>query len=104
MEDQLRDLVKDSLIQEKDFADWKVPSQHRVSTPSPGEIVLFVSFVRAGICLPASAFLYRFLQYFEICLNHLTLSGVLHLSVSIHLSEAFLGIPLLSPCFVISFI
>jgi hypothetical protein len=54
--------------------------------------------------LPASAFLYRFLQYFEICLNHLTLSGVLHLSVSIHLSEAFLGIPLLSPCFVISFI
>jgi hypothetical protein len=25
IEDQLHDLVKDSLIQEKDFADWKVP-------------------------------------------------------------------------------
>jgi hypothetical protein len=26
MEDQLRDLVKDGLIQEKDFANWKIPS------------------------------------------------------------------------------
>jgi hypothetical protein len=25
MKDQLRDLVSDGLIQEKDFADWKVP-------------------------------------------------------------------------------
>jgi reverse gyrase len=24
-EEQLRDLIKDGLIQEKDFADWKVP-------------------------------------------------------------------------------
>jgi hypothetical protein len=72
MEDQLRDLVKDGLIQEKDFADWKVPSQHRIPTPGPGEIVLFISSVRAGLCLLASAFLHRFLQYFGVCLNHLT--------------------------------
>jgi hypothetical protein len=71
-EDQLRDLVKDGLIQEKDFAYWKVPGQHRVPTPGPGEIILFISFVRAGLYLPASAFLHRFLQYFRICLNHLT--------------------------------
>jgi hypothetical protein len=43
-EDQLRDLVKDGLIQEKDLIDWKVPSQHRVSGPGPGEIVLFYPF------------------------------------------------------------
>jgi hypothetical protein len=61
MEDQLRDLVKDSLIQDKDLADWKVPGQHRFPTPGPGEIVLFISFVRGGLCLPASAFLHRFL-------------------------------------------
>jgi hypothetical protein len=44
-EDQLRDLVSDDLIQEKDFADWKIPGQHRVPTPGPGEIVLFISFI-----------------------------------------------------------
>jgi hypothetical protein len=86
-------LVKDGLIQEKDLVDWKVPGQHRVPAPSPGEIVLFISFVRAGLCLPASAFLHRFLQYFGICLNHLTSNGVLHLFVFVHLCEAFLGIP-----------
>jgi hypothetical protein len=61
MEDQLRELVSDGLIQEKDFADWKIPGQHRVPTPGPGEIVLFISFVRAGLCLPTYAFLHRFL-------------------------------------------
>jgi hypothetical protein len=103
-EDQLRDLVKDGLIQEKDFVDWKVPGQHRVPTPSPGEIVLFISFVQVGLCLLASAFLHRFLQYFRICLNHLTPNGVLHLSMFVHLCEAFLEILLLSPCFIISFV
>jgi hypothetical protein len=60
-EDQLRDLVKDGLIQEKDFADCKVPSQHRVPTLGPGQIIMFISFVRAGLYLPASAFLHHFL-------------------------------------------
>jgi hypothetical protein len=92
MEDQLCDLVKDGLIQE-DFADWKVLGQHQVPTPGPGEIVLFISFVWAGLFLPASAFLHCFLQYFGICLNHFTPNGVLHLSVFVHLCEAFLGIP-----------
>jgi hypothetical protein len=44
-EDQLRDLVNDGLILEKDFADWKVLGPHGVPTPGPGEIVLFISFV-----------------------------------------------------------
>jgi hypothetical protein len=88
----LRELVSDDLIQEKDFADWKIPGQHWIPTPSPDEIVMFISFVRASLCLSASAFLYRFLQYFGICLNHLTPNGVLHLSMFVHLCEPFLGI------------
>jgi hypothetical protein len=91
-EDQLRDLVRDGLILEKDFADWKVLGQHRVPTPGPGEIVLFISFVRAGLCLPASAFLHHFLYYFGISLNHLTPNAVLHLLVFVHLYEAFISI------------
>jgi hypothetical protein len=84
-EDQLRYLVRDGLIQEKDFADWKVLGQYWVPTPGPSEIVLFISFVRAGLCLPASIFLHRLLHYFSISLNHLTPNVVLHLSVFIHL-------------------
>ncbi|XP_066315136.1 uncharacterized protein [Miscanthus floridulus] len=92
-EDQLRELVSDGLIQSKVIAEWRVPGEHRVPAPGPGEIVLFVSFVRAGLCLPASAFLHQFLGYFGVSLNHLTPNAVLHLSVFVHLCEAFLGIP-----------
>jgi hypothetical protein len=92
MEDQLHDLVKDGLIQEKNFADWKVPGQHRVPSPGPGEIILFISFVRASLCLPASAFLHRFLYYFCISLNHLTPNAILHMLVFVHLCEAFISI------------
>ena len=92
-EDQLRKLVSDDLIQGKEFADWKAVGQHRVPTLGPSEIVLFVSFIRAGLCLPASAFLHRFLSYFGISLNHLAPNVVLHLSIFVHLCETFLGIP-----------
>jgi hypothetical protein len=92
MEDQLRELVSDSLIQQKDFADWKVPSEHWVPTPNPGEIIMFISFVQTSLCLPASTFLHGFLHYFDISLNHLTPNVVLHLSVFVHLCEAFLSI------------
>ena len=92
-EDQLRELVGDGLIQSKDIAEWRAPGEHRVPAPGPGEIVLFVSFIRAGLCLPASTFLHRFLNYFGVSLNHLAPNAVLHLSVFVHLCETFLGIP-----------
>jgi len=92
-EDQLRELVSDGLIQSKDIAEWRVPGEHRVPALGPGEIVLFISFIRAGLCIPTSAFLHQFLSYFGISLNHLAPNAVLHLSIFVHLCETFLGIP-----------
>ena len=92
-EDQLRELVSDGLIQSKAIIEWRIPGEHRVPALGPGEIILFVSFIRTGLCLPASAFLHQFLNYFGICLNHLAPNAVLHLSIFVHLCEAFLGIP-----------
>ena len=92
-EDQLHELVCDGLIQSKDIAEWRAPGEHRVPALGPSEIILFVSFVRAGLCLPASAFLHRFFNYFGVTLNHLTPTVVLHLSIFVHLCETFLGIP-----------
>jgi hypothetical protein len=91
MEDQLRELVSGGLIQDQGFADRKTPGEHRVPSPSPGEI-LFVSFICARLCLPSSLFLHRFLRYFDISLNHLTPNAILHLSVFVHFCESFLRI------------
>ena len=58
IEDQLRELVSDGLIQSKGITAWRAPGEHRAPALSPGEIILFVSFIRASLCLPASAFLH----------------------------------------------
>jgi hypothetical protein len=91
-EEQLRELANEGLIQDQGLAKWRAPGEHRVPSLNPGEIVLFVSFVCAGLCLLASPFLHRFLRFFDVTLNHLTSNGVLHLSVFVHFCEAFLGI------------
>ena len=56
-EDQLRELAGDGLIQSKGIAQWRVPGELRVPALGPGEIILFVSFIHAGLCLSASAFI-----------------------------------------------
>ena len=89
-EDQLWELVSDGLIQSKDIAEWRVLGEHRVPALGPGEIVLFVSFICARLCLPTSAFLHQFLNYFGISLNHLAPNAVLHLSIFVHLCRTFL--------------
>ena len=91
----LQELADLGLIQGQDLTEWKEAGEHWVPILSPDEMVLFASFVRAGLCLPASPFLHRFLQFNSISLNHLNPNSVLYLSVFVHLCEAFIGIPLL---------
>ena len=54
---QLRELVGDGLIRSKDIAEWRALGEHRVPALGPGEIILFISFIRAGLCLPTSTFI-----------------------------------------------
>jgi hypothetical protein len=85
-------MADQGLIQEENITDWRAPDEHRVPYLNPREIVLFLSFLCAGLCLLASPFLHRFLHYFAISLNHLTPNGVLHLSIFVHFCKAFLSI------------
>lgn len=62
----LQELADLGLIQSQDLAKWKEAGEHRVPVLRLGEIIIFVSFIRAGLCLPASPFLHRFLQFNSI--------------------------------------
>jgi hypothetical protein len=72
---------------------WKEPGEHRILSLQPGEIILFVPFIRHGLNLPACPFFHGLLHYYSITLNHLNPNSFLHLSVFVHLCETFLGIP-----------
>jgi hypothetical protein len=78
---------------EQKLEEWKAPREHRIPNLEPGEIVLFVPFIKHGLGLPACPFLHGFLHYFSITLNHLPPNAILHLSIFVRLCETFLGIP-----------
>jgi len=86
-------LVAHGLIQEKFLSNYLLPGEHVIPSPSPDQSVLFIPFVRAGLCFPPSDFLLEFLGSYQIQLHHLTPNGVLLLSAFAHLCKTFIGIP-----------
>src|SRR5438105_7409871 len=64
-----------------------------VPQPRAGEIVIFTSFLTAGLASPFSEFLRYVLSYYGIHLAHLIPNSIVILSTFAHLCEIFLGIP-----------
>jgi hypothetical protein len=53
---------------------------------------MFKSFVERGLAIPVCDFLRGLLFFWGIQLHHLTPTSILHISIFVHLCEAFLGI------------
>jgi len=86
-------LVAHGLLQAKSLSNFLGPGEHEIPSPSPDQSVLFVSFVRAGLCYPPSDFLLELLESYGIQIHHLTPNGVLFLSAFAHFCEVYVGIP-----------
>ena len=56
------------------------------------EVVMFKAFIERGLAIPVCDFLHGLLLHWGIQLHHLTPNSILHLSIFVHLCEAFLGI------------
>ena len=88
----LESLVSAGLLPAKSVIQWHpVFGQDRLYENS-GEIVAFAPYFEWGLGLPCSDFFSGFLSYYRIQLHHLTSDSFVHLSVFVHLCEAFLGI------------
>ena len=57
-----------------------------------GKIIAFAPYFERGLGLPYSNFFSGLLYYYEIQLHHLTPNSFVHISIFVHLCEAFLGI------------
>ena len=68
------------------------PANFPPSTRRPGRIVIFVSFVAAGLVLPFSTFLLQVLYTFGVQLAHLSPNSVVILSIFAHFCEMFVGV------------
>lgn len=89
----LEELVRNGVLPERARGGWRPTAGESFPTPANGnELVVFADYFRRGFGLPAHPFLRKLLGYYQIRLIHLHPNSILHLSVFIHLCEAFLGI------------
>ena len=88
----LETLVLDGLLPEKSVIQWRPSLGEDRPYENTGEIVSFTPYFEWGLGLPCSNFFSRFLYYYGIQLHHFTPNSFVHLSIFVHLCEAFLGI------------
>jgi hypothetical protein len=86
-------LEKAGLIPSQSLIGWRTAPGEDFPMPSQEEVVVYQKFFVAGLGLPTSDFFRGLLHYYGLELVHLNPNSILHISVFIHLCEAFLGIP-----------
>jgi hypothetical protein len=91
-ESSLLRLVSDGLLQSQNLIHWRVPLEDQHPQENDNEIVSFLHFAERGLAFPTSSFFRGLLYFYGLELHHLNPNSVCHISIFIHLCEAFLGI------------
>ena len=88
----LGSLVSAGHLPEKSVIQWRSSLGEDRPYENTGEIVAFTSYLERGLGFPCSFFFSGLLRYYRIQLHHLTPNSFVHISIFVHLCEAFLGI------------
>ena len=91
-ESDLETLVSAGLLAHKSVIPLRPAFGEDRPYENTGEIVSFLLYLERGLGLPCSAFFSGLLSYYKIQLHHLTPNFFVHISIFVHLCEAFLGI------------
>ena len=85
-------IVSAGLLPAKSVLQWHPALGEDRPYENTSEIVAFAPYFEWGLGLPCSAFFSGLLHYYRIQLHHLTPNSFVHISIYVHLCEAFLGI------------
>jgi len=88
----LQTLVSEGLQHARSVVQWRPALGHNRPYENTGEIVAFAPYFERSFGLPCSNFFCCLLYYYGIQLHHLLPNSILHISIFVHLCEAFLGI------------
>ena len=88
----LESLVNEGLLPPKSVIQWRSTLGQDRPYENTDEIVAFSPYFQRGLGLPCSNFFSGLLYYYGIQLHHLTPNSFVHLSIFVHLCEAFMGI------------
>jgi hypothetical protein len=86
-------LVNSRFLREKEMDLWRAAASDPYPMErNPDEIPMFARFVERGLALPASEFFKGLLRYYDIEYLNLNPNSIFHVSLFVHLCEAFVGI------------
>ena len=88
----LESIVSQGLLVPRSVIQWRPSLGKDQLYENTGEIVAFTSYLERGLGFPCSSFFSGLLRYYRIQLHHLTPNSFVHISIFVHLCEAFLGI------------
>ena len=91
-ESDLGALVSTGLLPEKSIIQWRPALGEDRPYENTGKIVAFTSYLEQGLGFPCSFFFSGLLHCYRIQLHHLTPNSFVHISIFVHLCEAFRGI------------
>ena len=80
------------ILPAKSVIQWHSTFGQDCPSENTGKIVALAPYFERGLGLPCSTFFSGLLSYYRIQLHHLTPNSFVHISVFVHLCEAFLGI------------
>ena len=87
----LKAFIMKKFLPPKEVAHWRAPGREDFPQPQLGEVVSFLAFHKRGLGYPAHWFLCGLLNEWSLELQHLNLTGVLHITGFVTVCEAFLG-------------
>jgi hypothetical protein len=86
-------LVNSRFFWEKEMDLWRTAvGDPYLMEKNPDEVPMFARFVERGLALLASDFFKGLLRYYDIKYLNLNPNGIFHVSVFVHVCEAFVGI------------
>jgi hypothetical protein len=86
-------LVNRGFLREKEMDMWRTTAGDQYPMEkNPDEVPMFARFVERGLALPASDFFKGLLKYYGIKYLNLNPNGIFHVSIFVHICEAFVGI------------
>jgi len=88
----LETLVSDGLLVPSSVIQWRATFGKDHPYENTGEIVAFTPYLERGLGFPCPSFFFGLQCYYRIQLHHMTPNYFVHISIFVHLCEAFLGI------------
>ena len=94
-ESVLATFAEKGVLPPKEVAHWRAPALgEAIPRPRANEVISFLTFHERGLGYPAHWFLCGLLNEWGLELQHLNLTGVLHITSFVTVCEAFLGMEL----------